>query len=193
MKQDGKAVRSGELALTEEQVRQVLDAVTRPRDHMLLKLAVMTGMRRSDVVRPKWENLDSESNTLTYKEKKKGDEPHTAWLPESFISELQRYKHTDDANNHWFFDGNCDEKYGQGHISDRTAWNIFERACQKANIETRRFHALRATCIKLCQKRGWSMEATARHVNDKVETIKHHYLTPSREEMREITEENPLL
>jgi integrase len=186
-------VRSGELALSEEQVRRLLENVTRPRDYHLLKLEVLTGMRRSDIVRVKWDNLDTSECSVTYKEKKKGDTPHTAWLPKSFVSELQRYKATDDANNIYLFDGGCDKKYGQGHISSRTAWNIFERACQKADIEPRKFHALRSTCIKLCQKRGWSMEATARHVNDKIETIKHHYLTPSREEMRQTAQDKPVL
>jgi len=186
-------VRSGELALSEEQVQKLLENVTRPRDYHLLKLEVLTGMRRGDIVRVKWDNLNVEENSLTYKEAKKGDKPHTAWLPQSFIAELQRYQNTDDANNIYLFDGQCDKKYAQGHISSRTAWNIFERACKKADIEPRKFHALRSTCIKLCQKRGWSMPETARHVNDNIETIKLHYLTPSREEMRQTVEEKPIL
>jgi len=37
------------------------------------------------------------------------------------------------------------------------------------------------------------MEATAEHVNDQIETVKRHYLAPSREEMREYAEENPII
>jgi integrase len=188
-----KTVRSGELALSEDEVDQVLSATDRMRDYHVIKLTVLTGMRRGDIVRVKWENLDSARNRLEYKEKKKGDGYHQAWLPDSYISELNRFQGHDDTNNIWLFDGRNDKKYGQGHISSRTAYNIFERACNAAGIEPRRFHALRSTCIKLCKKKGWSMEATARHVNDSIETIKHHYLTPSREEMRRTAQENPLL
>jgi len=186
-------VRSGELALSEEQVRQVLNATERQRDYHLLKLAVLTGMRRSDVVRVKWDNIDFDSNMVTYKEKKKGDTPHQAYLPNSYIGELHRFEGTDETNNIYVIDGGCDKKYGQGHMSNRHAWNIFEAACKKAAVEPRKFHALRSTCIKLCQKRGWSMEATAEHVNDQIETVKRHYLAPSREEMREYAEENPII
>jgi len=70
-------VRSGELALSEEQVQRLLENVTRPRDYHLLKLEVLTGMRRSDIVRVKWDNFThSDQPVSNYARKKDG-----VWKP----------------------------------------------------------------------------------------------------------------
>ena len=63
----------------------------------------------------------------------------------------------------------------------------------RAGLPRRPIHARRATCIKLCQGRGWSAEQTAELVGDEVKTIQEHYLTPSVEEMRAVMEDKPVI
>jgi integrase len=183
---------SGEYSLNRDEVHDVLDATTRPRDEMLLKIAVWTGMRRSDIVRAAWANFYPEENTFYYREKKKSG-VHRARLTDGMVNELKRYKHTDDTNDVWLFDGQTQVKHGKGRVSSRTAYNIFKRSLENAGYDSRPFHALRATCIKLCQKAGWTVAETAEHVNDTIETIQRHYMTPTPGEMKSTMEEKPIL
>ena len=39
------------------------------------------------------------------------------------------------------------------HIADRTAYNILQKYLKKADINSKPFHALRSTCIKIAQKK----------------------------------------
>ena len=84
-------------------------------------------------------------------------------------------------------------KDNKGHIASKTAYNILQRYLKIAGIEPVPFHALRATCIKLCERRGWTAEQTAKHTGDTVRVIQEHYLTPSVEEMKEIAQDKAIL
>jgi hypothetical protein len=64
---------------------------------------------------------------------------------------------------------------------------------KRAGLGNRPFHALRATCIKLCQSKGWTPEQTAEHVGDRISTIQAHYLTPSVEEMKAVVSARVLI
>ena len=66
------------------------------------------------------------------------------------------------------------------------SFHILQRNLRKANIPTRPFHALRATCIKLHQAAGLTPEQTQRIVNDSLRVIQQHYTTPSDEEMKTV-------
>jgi len=176
---------SGEQSLTPGQIEKVLAATETMRDKVLLELTLETGMRRSDVSRQRWDWYELDEGFVVFPEKKKGDSPHKAYLTDGLCHTLKMYKGHEDTNNIYLFDGRCNKKYGQGHISGRTAWNILNRACQRAGVPSTPFHALRATAIKLMQKRGLPIEVAAKQVNDKVETIRNHYTTPSDAEMNE--------
>lgn len=60
--------------------------------------------------------------------------------------------------------------------------------CDLAGIERRPFHALRATCVKFCQKNNWTVEQVSKLTGDTIAVIQQHYSTPSNSEMQEVVE-----
>jgi integrase len=184
--------RTGEHSLTTKQVTILLENTEDFTEYVFLKVAISTGIRRSDVVRLKWKDINFEDNKISFVEKKKGNSPHEVYVSQSIMSDLKRLKSIQD-NEYYIFPGKSEEKYGKGHISSRTAYNILQRNLEVAKLPARPFHALRATCIKLCEAKGWSEQQTAKHVNDSVRVIQEHYKTPSLEERRSIALEKELI
>ena len=173
--------RSGEKALTQGQVGEFLAVVTDVRDLALFQIALTGGLRRDDIVNLKRDGVNFEDGTIHFWEKKKR-RFKTIYLPSTTMNTIQMV-----------FKAYPKEKGLLFPISSKTAYNRFQKYLKRAGLPSRPFHALRATCIKLCQLRGWSSEMTAEHVGDSVPTIQAHYLTPSKEEMRAIAREKPII
>lgn len=187
---ESRSITSGEEALTEKQVKKLINNCTDVEEVALLSLAITSGMRRADVVSVKEVNFEPEERSLSYEEKKK-DRIKQIHLPQKTVGRLERWLNSRGSNSKYIFPAR-QENSSTGHLSGKTAYNILQRNLDKNNIDNRPFHALRATCVKLCQKKGWSPEETAKYIGDTVETIQKHYSTPSREEMKEVTEEKSL-
>lgn len=186
MNQKGK-YRTGEKALTPKQQELLIAASSSYREEVLFKLAMALGARRADIIRLRWDNIDLEQRSVTYLEAKKGESTHIAYLPESVIQILKRWR--ENTQGPYVFPGTSD-----GHIASKTAYNVFNRAMERAGLPTPwPFHALRATCIKNCQRAKWSPEETARHVNDSLTVIQEHYTTPSPEERKATALEKPII
>ena len=186
-----EAYRTGELALTEEEVERVLQNTKTTRDYVLIRLAVATGLRRGDIVRLSWDNINLDERSITFYEQKKR-KTRTVYISEVMSQELRRWR-AQNPKERYVFPGRSEEKYGRGHVSSRQAYNILQEALKRSGLDERPFHALRATCAKLCQRRGWSVEEAAEHLGDSVRVLQEHYITPSRSEMRERAEEKRLL
>lgn len=182
---------SGEHSLTEEQVGILLQSIKDYTEQILIRLAVNTGIRRGDIVRLAWKDLNREQRKITFFEKKK-NRVREVFISESMLSDLERLYTMQKGKEYYFFPGRSEKKYGKGHISDRTAYNVLHRACRMSGLKERPFHSLRATCIKLCQKRGWPPEATAKHVGDTIRVIQEHYSTPSDGEMMDVSNQKPI-
>ncbi|MCG2825156.1 MAG: hypothetical protein L6265_01035 [Thermoplasmatales archaeon] len=71
--------------------------------------------------------------------------------------------------------------------------NRFQKYLVVAGVESKPFHALRATCIKLCQRGGWSVEQAAKLVGDTIRVVQEHYTTPSNEELKQVARERPII
>jgi integrase len=174
--------KSGEKALTPKEVEQFLAVITDIRDLALFQVAITAGVRRDDIVNISKKDIDLKEQTLAFREKKK-KRIHTVYLPAKVLTTIQMvfnaYPHEKDSR---LFP-----------ISSKTAYNKFQEYLVRAGLEKRPFHSLRATCIKLCQAKGWSETKTAALVGDRVTTIQEHYLTPSKAEMKEITKEAGIL
>jgi len=69
----------------------------------------------------------------------------------------------------------------------------FQKYLTAAGVESKPFHALRATCIKLCQQRGWSVEQAAKLLGDTIRVVQEHYTTPSNEELKQVAREKPII
>ncbi len=162
------------------------------RDTVLIKLELALGCRRSDIVRIKWDDVKEEDFSITYKEMKKGDRPHTAFVSDDIMVMLKRHRGL--SRGKYIFPAVSTDK---NHLSDRTAYNILVRAMRRAEIIGKNkcwpFHALRATCIKNCQRAKWTPAQTAAHVNDTIRVIQEHYETPSMLERQETARDKAII
>jgi len=177
-----RAVRSGQHALTEAELEALFRAMGHLEDEALLRLAVATGMRREDVVAVERANVDLEGGVVRFWEHKKR-RPWRAWIGPDTVKVLRQHMNLLPNGCRWLFPSR--RKPGQ-HISSRHAYDVLQGALEAAGLRPRPFHALRATCIKVLQKRGWSIEQVMEQTGDSFETIKEHYDTPTEDEMREI-------
>lgn len=183
--------RTGQHALSEEEVQKMLTHTEDLVTYVALKIAVTTGIRREDLAALKWKDIDIERAELSFYENKKR-RTWTVQLSPNVIADLKRLRNQY-PNEHYILPGRAGKIYGKGHLTGRTLWNRFNEALDRASISRRPFHSLRATCIKLCEKKGWSEAQTAALVGDTVQVIQEHYKTPSLSEMKTITKEKSIL
>lgn len=183
--------KSGQKSLTQAQVQQFFLYVTDLNHLGLFQLAITTGIRREDIVHIKLKDIDFEKNTVTFYESKK-KRIKTVHIPVTVANTLKMIANINSKET-YIFVGRADKLYGKGHLSGRNAYNLFQKYLKKAGLKPRPFHAIRATCIKLCQLKGWSMEQTAELVGDTIEVIREHYTTPSDDEMREVVDNKPII
>ena len=187
-----KTITSGEQALTQKQVKDLIDTCPNIEEAALLSLTVSTGMRRSDIIRVKVRDLNLDENKVSYREKKKGDRIRTVGIPGKTVTKIRQWLNARNSDSKFLFPARQGNS-STGHISGRTAYNVFQRNLERLGLEKRPFHSLRATCVKLCQRRGWSPEQTARHIGDRVDTVQKHYSTPSDEELFSVSQEKELI
>lgn len=183
--------RTGRKSLSEANIDALLSAITNLEHSALIMLAISTGIRRSDIVRIKQADFDHETRKLSFYESKKR-RIHTVYVPLNVANTLQMVKSAN-KKSIYLFPGNSEKKNGKGHLSDRNAYNILNKYLKKAGLEKRPFHALRSTCIKMCQKKGWAPEETAELVGDTIAVIQEHYMIPSDQEMREVSKDKAIL
>jgi len=178
--------KTGRKSLNEDQVKKLLSAITELRHLGLFQAAIATGIRRADIVALKIADFERATRKLTFYERKKR-RTRTIYLSNEVANTLEMIINSD-RKQEYFFPGNSD-----GYMSSKTAYNILQKYLKKADLDQRPFHALRATCIKLCQKRGWKPEETAELIGDSLKVIQAHYTIPSSDEMAEVTKEKAIL
>ncbi|MBR9703371.1 site-specific integrase [Candidatus Woesearchaeota archaeon] len=156
-----------------------------------MRFAISTGLRRGDVIRVKWKDVDFSARRISFFERKK-DRVAEVYVSPALVQDLKRLRGLK-LSSYYVFPGRSEPKYGDGHLSSRAAYDVLQRNLLRAGLEGRPFHSLRATCVKLCQRRGWSESQTAKHVGDTVRVIQEHYATPSAGEMAEASSVKSLL
>jgi len=172
----------GKDALTPKEYVALCDACSSIEDEALLKFTVSTGMRREDVVKVQWTNLNLLTGTVTFVEKKKKNRIRTIHLGEKLRVLLIKYRKTCKGNQIYLF-----------NFCGRTAYNKLQNLCDVAQIRRRPFHALRATCVKRCQAAGWTPEQVCELTGDSLRVIQEHYATPSSSEMQEVAKAREII
>jgi len=180
---------SGEKALTLANVDKLLSVVNEIKGEALLRLAITGGLRREDIVKIMVKDVDLINSGVTFYQHKKKNH-HTVYLPCSTILCIEKLINSNKRLGSPYVFPASNPK---NHISSRTAYNILQKYLNLAGLPSIPFHALRSTCIKLCQLRGWSPEQTSKHVDDSMRTIQLHYTTPSHEERKEVAKDKAIL
>lgn len=178
-------IKTGELALSKAEFKSLISVVDRLEDEVLFRLAVETGMRRKDIANVKINDIDLKENWIFFYEHKKDRN----WSVPISNEMVRKIKQLIDSK------GKQKSKY-LFDFSDRTAYNRLQKYKDKAGIRPNqaiKFHALRSTCIKFCQKAGWSEQAVSRLTGDTISVIHEHYQTPSYAEMQELANNNKII
>lgn len=127
------------LSLTD--IKKVLAVVTNLKHKTLLMLTYSSGLRVSEVVRLRYEDLDAERRTLRVRQGK-GRKDRQTVLSEQAYMMLQKYAcEADERRGHdWLFQG----QYVGKHLTERTAQKIFEQALAASGIGKKAsIHSLR--------------------------------------------------
>ncbi len=106
----------------------------------ILLCAYMTGMRRSEISRLKWKDVDFEDGTI-YVAETKNDEPRIIPMSQSLLDTLLNIKDT--AASEFVFTTSDGKPYTSLSAWKR-AWNT---ALRKSGVEKGRFHDLRHTFV----------------------------------------------
>lgn len=197
------AAHVGALAFVPEEVERLLEKVDNVRDLALLELAVSTGIRREDLVGIRREGIDLERGFLTFYETKKR-KTRTVPVDGRPLVTLRRYVDTlprGSAASPWLFPGGRRDRReiqrgdpaSAHHLSGFAAWTILRRWTTAAGLPNRPFHALRATCYKLCKARGWSVAQAAALIGDTVHTAEEVYGVATPGELKEAARDRPIL
>jgi site-specific recombinase XerD len=125
--------------LSRTEIQQLLDAEANPKHRLLLMLAYSSGLRVSEVVAIKKEHIDFSRKTLLIYGGK-GRKDRVTLLADRAAAFLKEYCVLN-LIKEWIFPG----REG-GHISIRTAQNVFDKAVAHARIEKEvSIHSLRHT------------------------------------------------
>ena len=165
---------------------KLMDACETLQDKAMLEIGISLGLRREDMVRLRVANINFEDHTISYTEKKKHGAIRTKRMEKSLEQTLKMYTATIRGSVFLF----C---YGNSKWGDRSLYNRLQELCKRAGVRPRKFHALRATCIKFHQKAGWKPEECAALINDTPQVVMMHYATPSTSEMNELTDRSGVL
>lgn len=111
-----------------DHVRITIRAVTNPKHRLLLMLTYSAGLRVSEIVSLKIENIDYDRGLILVRQGKGKKDRYTT-LSTTVLMELQNYLKTYRPNK-WLFSGLEPDK----HISTRTAEHILTNAREKAGI-----------------------------------------------------------
>jgi integrase len=183
-----KPTTSGERALTPTEYAKLLEVCQTQEEILMLHLAIGLGLRRTDLSQIRISDIDLQNAKLSYYEHKKRrirTVPLSPKLVQTIRISLAGFgkAHT---KKHLF-------AWGSTQYGDRTAHRRLQTLCDRAGIPRRPFHALRATCIKFCQRAGWTPEQTAKLVGDTLRYIQMHYTVPSDEELALVVTEKEVI
>jgi len=124
--------------LSKEEVMLLLNVPTNLKHKALLFLTYSAGLRVSEVVRLRPEDIDS-TRMLIHIRQAKGRKDRYTLLAQTALKELRRYFAAYKPEK-WLFPGDDEEK----HLTERTVQRVFENACKKSGIKKDvSVHALR--------------------------------------------------
>lgn len=192
IKSSAQKYRCGQDALTERQIERLLLSFSNLQDKACIALAIATGIRREDIGKIKKNDFDPENGTITFYESKK-KRTRTIYIPSPETIQLLIMHLNSCRPSEWLFPSpRKSGEVSKSHVSGRHLYNVLNRQLESIGLERRPFHALRASCYKLCQKAGWSTRKACELLGDTMAVAELHYNAPSTEEMHAIATEKPL-
>ncbi|QQR55559.1 tyrosine-type recombinase/integrase [Candidatus Peregrinibacteria bacterium] len=136
------------VVLSREEIQRILDGILNKKHRLLLALAYGAGLRVSEVVNLRAEDIDLSRNLIMVREGKGGKDRITL-LPEKLLSELRV-----SVNGMAGF-GILFESERGGKLTVRTAQKVFKQALRRTGIQKMAsFHSLRHSFATHCLENG---------------------------------------
>ncbi len=124
--------------LTMEECTRIFSNVDNPKHKLLLLIGYGAGLRRSEIVTLKWEDILFEEHKIHIKQSK-GKKDRIVMLPYSVVAYLQDYRKLYPSDD-WVFAG----QYKGEALSARTVQQVMKNAVIRANLEKKAtVHTLR--------------------------------------------------
>jgi integrase/recombinase XerD len=124
-----------EYFLKPEEFHLLIQAAASPRDRLALLLLGCVGLRLSEMIQVKAEDLDLDAGYLFIRASKAmGKKDHTVILPPSVIAELKAYLMDNAINHGYIFTGRT-----SGHISSRQIQLVLNSLAEKSGIQFTKF------------------------------------------------------
>lgn len=180
---------SGEVALTPDELRRLLEPIDRIEEQALLELGATTGIRREDIVAIPFEGVDLDARRVKFYEAKKR-RTRTVPIDPKVAKTLAQYVRTLPKGERWLFPS--PRRKGE-HQTGRFAWTILNRWLDRAGLPRPPFHALRGTAYKLAKSKGWPVSLAAAILGDTTRVAEAFYGTPTPGELDELMRQRPLL
>ena len=125
------------IVLTRQAITDIIDSLNNPKHKLMIAIAYGTGLRVSEVVNLRINDLDLSELTIFLKNAK-GDKDRITILPEKIVKDLKLLI-ADKTNNDYVF---ISERGGK--LTERTAQMIFARTLKKVGVNKyATFHSLR--------------------------------------------------
>ena len=125
------------VVLLREEIEQILGALSNKKHKLMVGLAYGAGLRVSEVVNVKVQDLDFGMGVVFVRQGKNRKDRVTV-LPQKFMRTLEKVVATKDPNDYLF------ESERGGKLTVRTAQKVFSQACKRAKIRKYvTFHSLR--------------------------------------------------
>ncbi|MBU1901309.1 tyrosine-type recombinase/integrase [Patescibacteria group bacterium] len=125
------------IILSREEINSLLSTITNPKHKLMISLSYAAGLRISEVLKLKVQDVQLEENTLHIKEAK-GKKDRISIFPDKLSNELQFFMQEKEGKSFLF------ESNRGGKLSTRNLQKVFSEALKKAHIKKNAtFHSLR--------------------------------------------------
>lgn len=113
--------------LSQDEIRQLLEVTANPKHRLMIELLYASGVRVSELIKIKIEQIDWDRKMLLVK-LGKGNKDRYTLLSEKVISQIQDYLQSRKNKSSYLFDSS------DGHITLRTVQQVLNHAAKKAGL-----------------------------------------------------------
>ncbi|MCK4521279.1 MAG: tyrosine-type recombinase/integrase [Nanoarchaeota archaeon] len=175
-----KAEKKLPTVLTKKEVRSLINSIKNPKHKLLVEILYSSGLRVSEAVTLKIDDLDLEDKTGTIRSGK-GKKDRNIILSQNIIGHIKGYISKRNDKNPYIF--NIKER----HISIRQAQKIIKQAAEKAGIKKRVFcHALRSSFATHLLESGTDIRIIQELLGHSNLSTTERYTKVSKEQLKKV-------
>jgi len=149
-----------ERTLTADEIGRILEASPLWLKN-IIRAALLTGLRRNDILSLRWENIDFESKNMRFWEEKK-DKWRLKPINSEMVSLLQAIPRNEEGVDGYVFLGRSGKP-----IPASTVKETFRRVCKKARLLDVHFHDLRRSSGTFLMEMGTPLPVIQKHFDHK--------------------------